>query len=346
MVNIFDTLFDELHTAVGTSNIKVAGLYGATEHKKFGRKVVIVGASHGKRLANILAEDGEDTAYVETPAFRLLSKDMEKLVEKIEDAMGESSNSEAVILLNLVDNSYFVARCDDGHHIPPHKDSLGHYHIDGEITCAPADTSKQLMINLFPILKKFSDYPKILLVPLPRYLYRTCCEDPEHATNVAAADHVDAMMQALDHTHKLWRGIAFREKIKGLKICNTAKLLADKENWEDDPVHPSMSGYRKVAKFVMVGFDSMTGEAGGSGGGGGGGGKRGRDDGEAAPSSIPKRPAWVNRDDSYAARRDDGGDFGGGYGGGRGGGIRGGYRGGYRGWWRRGFGRGTGAGYN
>jgi hypothetical protein len=338
IIKVLDTLFSELNGAVGTDNIKVVGLYGITERNKLGKKIVIVGASHGRRLADLLADTGEETVYVEAPSFRLLNKDVVKLAEDIADALGESNSEEAIILLNLVDNSFFVARCEDGHYIPPHKDNLGHYHIDGEITCAPADTAKQLMINLFPILKKFDEFIKILLVPLPRYLYSACCGDPEHAPNVLAADHVETMMTSLDTTHKMWRGIAFREKIKKLKICNAGRLLADRDQWGDDPVHPLPGGYQKVAKFVTVGFETLMGgvEAGGSGQGGR---KRSREDGDTAPYNIPKRPGWVSKSENFATRYDVGGwrdSRGGGGGGGRGGrGGRGG-GGGNRGWWRGG----------
>jgi hypothetical protein len=299
-----------------------------------GKKIVIVGASHGKRLNEILSEMGETTCFVDSPSFRLLNRDMEKLVEVIGDALGESGPDEAAILLNLVDNAFFVARCEDGHCIPPHKDSYGCYHIDGDIACAPLDTAKQLMINLFPILKKYADYPKVLLVPLPRYLYKSCCDDLEHAPNVPASEHVETMIAGLDATHKLWRGIAFREKISLFKICNTSRLLVGKENWGEDPVHPNMDGYRKVANFVMSGFGSLA-----DGGGGirSSGYKRGREEAETAPTSIPKRPAWVNKSETFATRNDWQGGYSarGGGGGGNGRPYRG-FGGGGRGWWKRG----------
>jgi hypothetical protein len=119
IVNVLDTLFSELNAAVGSPNIKVAGLYGAPGHRTLGKKIVIVGASHGNRLNEILSEMGETTCFVDSPSFRLLNRDMEKLVEVIGDALGESGPDEAAILLNLVDNAFFVARCEDGHCIPP-----------------------------------------------------------------------------------------------------------------------------------------------------------------------------------------------------------------------------------
>jgi hypothetical protein len=342
IINILDALFNDLSTATGSPNVKVAGLFGATSQKKLGKKIVIVGASHGRRLDAALQELGEDTCYVEAPAFRLLNKDMERIMETIEDALGDADKNQAVLLLNLVDNSFFVAKCEDGHCIPPHKDTTGVYHIDGEIACAPVETAKQLMRNLFPLLRKFADYPKILLVPIPRYLFGPCCLDPDHAPNTHAPDHVETMISALDATHKLWRGMAFREKVTGLKICNTSKILADKDMWGEDPVHPTALAYEKVAKFCLVGYESLQN----GGGGGSAGGKRDREEADTADYNIPKRPAWISGSESFANRLEGGTR---GRGGGRGGfGGRGGSYGGYGGYGGRGGGywkRGRGSGH-
>jgi hypothetical protein len=65
-----------------------------------------------------------------------------------------------------------LAKTEDGHFIPPRKDSAGRYHVDGEISCAPPETQQnKKLINRFPWLRKFADIPKIILFPVPRCLY-------------------------------------------------------------------------------------------------------------------------------------------------------------------------------
>jgi hypothetical protein len=325
----------------------VAGLCGAAKENKLGRTIVIIGASHAKRLDTALGELGEKTIYIEAPSFRFLQKDVAAMVEAVQNAI-EDEMGDKVLLMNAFDNSYFVAKTEDGHFIPPRKDSSGRYHVDGEISCAPQETAKQMMLNCFPLLKKFSDIPKIVLVPVPRYMFAPCCSDIEHVPNLECEDHVEKQVDGLDATHKLWRGMLFRERIANTKVCNTSKIIADKVFWGTDPVHPTPDGYSAMAKFIIRGFSSMLSVTGGPGGEGGGGSSgKGA---EEAPSgskrpveddgggSVPKRPFWVHRSEDFVTRS-EGNWRGGGYGD-RGGRGRGGQ------WWRgrRGFGQHTGYG--
>jgi hypothetical protein len=336
----------------------VAGLCGATQEKKLGRTIVIVGASHAKRLDKALSELEEKTIFIEAPSFRFLQKDVAAMSEAIQEAVGDEIEDK-VLLVNAFDNSYFVAKTEDGHFIPPRQDSSGRYHVDGEISCAPQETAKQMMLNCLPLLKKFAVIPKIVLVPVPRYLYAPCCSDVEHVPNLEDEDHVEKLVGALDSTHKLWRGMLFRERMPNTKVCNTSKIISDKAFWGPDPVHPSPEGYNAMGKFVLRGFSTMLGSLGGGGGSGGGigggntdstgddgdretpaGSKRFLED-DGGLGGIPKRPFWVHRSDEYVTRNDGnrrGGSFGD-----RGGRGQGGQ------WWRgkRGFGNGSygGGGY-
>jgi hypothetical protein len=103
-----------------------------------------------------------------------------------------------------------VAKSEDGHYRPIRKMlEDGRYHMEGDIACSPVETSKQLLSNLFPLLKDFQDVPKVMLVPLPRYIYGSCCSDPEHVSNLVDPDHVENLAKNLDSIHKLWRGMVF-----------------------------------------------------------------------------------------------------------------------------------------
>jgi hypothetical protein len=82
------------------------------------------------------------------------------------------------------------------------KDNSGRYHVDGELVRAHQETSKQLFLNLLPLLRRFSSVPKIVLAPIPRYLYDPCCSDIEHLPNLESEDHVAKILVDLE----LWMG--------------------------------------------------------------------------------------------------------------------------------------------
>jgi hypothetical protein len=179
--------------------------------------------------------------------------------------------------------------------------------VDGDLVCAPTDTAKQLFLNMVPLLKEFNSYQKIILTPLPRYLYAPCCTDQDHIPNLENEDHVPKLLADLDSTHRLWRGIAFRDKISNFKICNVSKLLEEQTWWRSDPVHPTVEGYNRVSTFILKGFRALLEKRDETAGGGDNilatGVKRAAED---SAVSAPKRPAWLSRSENYVTRCDNG----------------------------------------
>jgi hypothetical protein len=99
--------------------------------------------------------------------------------------------------------------------------------VDSHIVCSPTETAKIAFLQLVPLLKAFPEYDKVILAPLPRYLWQGCCSDPTHAPNVQEPDHVEVMLGDIEATNRLWRGITFRERLRNVKVCNAGYLLAD-----------------------------------------------------------------------------------------------------------------------
>jgi hypothetical protein len=107
------------------------------------------------------------------------------------------------------------------------------------------------------MLKELQDFDKLLMVPIPRYLWNSCCEDAEHGTNVASEDHLDAIMQGLAAVQKIWRGMAFRDRLRNLKVTNVSTQVADQELWMGDGVHMTEDGYTIVVRHITCGLEAM-----------------------------------------------------------------------------------------
>jgi hypothetical protein len=98
------------------------------------------------------------------------------------------------------------------------------------------------------------DLDKLLMVPLPRYLWNSCCTDPGHGPNVYSEDHPDVILNGLAAVHNLWRRMAFRNRIRNLKVTNVAMQLAPRELWQEDGVHLTDQGYTIVARHILQGI--------------------------------------------------------------------------------------------
>jgi hypothetical protein len=75
----------------------------------------------------------------------------------------------------------------------------------------------------------FSRNYKILLAPLPRYLWQSCCADLEHGANVSEEGHAEHLLAGTAAVHKLWRGMTFRSKIRNMKITDLGKKIASQD---------------------------------------------------------------------------------------------------------------------
>jgi hypothetical protein len=121
------------------------------------------------------------------------------------------------------------------------------------LICGPAESAKKNFMQLVPLFRFLAETDKILTVPVPRYLWGACCDNLEHAPNTHEEGHVDSHMKDLDGCHRLWKGLAHREKIRNIKKCNAGSLLMPREMWQDDPVHPSQEAYNRMARYLVRG---------------------------------------------------------------------------------------------
>jgi hypothetical protein len=117
--------------------------------------------------------------------------------------------------------------------------------------------------------------------------------------------------------------MAFRRKLRNLKVCDVGSRVKDPVLWED-AVHLTAEGYITVAQYIMGGFAAMEAKRQADGGDDGEAEvKRRRDDEPGAAAANKKRYGDAG---NFATRQDP---F---WRGGRGGGGRG-YRGGGWGGW-------------
>jgi hypothetical protein len=57
----------------------------------------------------------------------------------------------------------------------------------------------KLIENTLPLLFELQKYNKIILPPLPHYLFRGCCPDYGHAGNVSEEGYLKEMLEGLTH---------------------------------------------------------------------------------------------------------------------------------------------------
>jgi hypothetical protein len=183
-----------------------------------------------------------------------LSSNLEELLNGLALEEGVST----VVVFNILDKVYFQARGEDGSYIP-HRQLEGKYHVDGDLVTIPNEQVKYLFEMMTPIFKAADGVHRLLVTPIPRYLYQGCCEEADHAPNRAEEGFVDSILEALDKTKRMLRSLAFKHKMKDMKILNPAKFLAEEHLWDNDLVHSTVEGYKLLIDYlVKVANDCCT----------------------------------------------------------------------------------------
>jgi hypothetical protein len=170
-------------------------------------RFVIVGASHATRMADVMAGLNMVATSLGTASWFPSKKNCEKLAADLQeflDGLEPDPDRKTVVIFSHLDKSYFQARAEDGNLIP-HRLHEGAYHIDGDLVAIPSEQLKYLFELLLAVFNTAAGCTRLLLCPIPRYLWRGCCEDDEHGPNRADEGFQENMLEGLEKAKRTMR---------------------------------------------------------------------------------------------------------------------------------------------
>jgi hypothetical protein len=113
---------------------------------------------------------------------------------------------------------------------------MGKYHVQGDAIIVPASTQTEIFKMVLPILNAAKSFNTVLVGPLPRYLYASCCRDKDHVTNLRKDDYRSKMRADCDMARqKLRLGLVGLRKPRSSTREDPSGNSATKKAW--------MSGY-------------------------------------------------------------------------------------------------------
>jgi hypothetical protein len=121
------------------------------------------------------------------------------LVVKLKNADPDENTT---VILELFGNSTFRYRQFDGTMALPFKASNG-YHMEGDIGVSDDDAFVKLVNTTGELFETTARCVKIIVPPLPRYLYTPCCNNRKHSTNFKEEGYELNMLHATTHFRPL-----------------------------------------------------------------------------------------------------------------------------------------------
>jgi hypothetical protein len=160
------------------------------------KSVVVIGASNMRRLVPILQANGFAVSDLSSPGWLATEENVSTLIRTMSTTTLPPGS---FVIMELFGNTVFRFEQFDGSLSLPFKDGTG-YHMGGAITTVDENIFKKLIHLLGEVLMSAQSYIKIIIPPLPRYLFHRCCNRTGHSTNVGNDSH---SMDLLSRTYKL-----------------------------------------------------------------------------------------------------------------------------------------------
>jgi len=235
---------------------------GIKDETTRGLKLVTVGASILGRVSGIMAAQGHDVTNLCTPGWAATPENIETLAAKLDQL---TVGPDTVVIFDLFGNTTYRYREFDGS-ISMIKKRENGYHAEGPVTIAEDFSLKNIVEGVGKILKSKPECFRVIVPPLPRYLFSGCCSNNDHCTNLGEEGHAKKLLGRIEHARGVIKGALVRSGIERFWLVDGVGLLAggsgtgcsaisDPESLRRylgaDGVHLSQEGYRRVADGLL-----------------------------------------------------------------------------------------------
>jgi hypothetical protein len=223
------------------------------------QNVVLLGASNLGRCASRLRKQGKQVINLTQPG-RLASKEnVESLSEKLKKM---DCNEQSTLVFDLFGNSSFRFEQFDGSLSMPFKQS-GTHHLAGKIVTCPHPVYKRILEGTADLLTMHKTAKVVIVPPLPRYLFRGCCHQKDHSTNVSEPGHSSKLLSdiiSLRNTLKKFVASLSISRCLVMDSCfiadcpstanNASRIESLKSVCTQDGVHFTTEGYDNLVASI------------------------------------------------------------------------------------------------
>jgi hypothetical protein len=151
------------------------------EDVKLSKNIVCIGSSILRQLVPFLQAAGYVVTDLTQPGWIATDENINILIKKMSDLKLEP---DFAVVLDLVGNCVYRFEQFDGTLALPYKER-GRYHFAGPVSVCTEDNFKRIIKMPGPVLLSSQHAAKVVIPPLPRHLFSTCCSNTAHCSNFA-----------------------------------------------------------------------------------------------------------------------------------------------------------------
>jgi hypothetical protein len=220
-------------------------------------ELMIVGCCKTKEMSKILSNRGKTTSSVFSNNWRITRASVESLATNLRRQI-EAEEPETIVF-ELLDNSVFVGKQEDGSRLLPKKEADGRYHIHGEVQVCARDVQLEQFSALKPIFEAAADKKIIWMVPAARYLTGGCCENREHVSNKNDPHLREDILMQLESLKRNMRDHVYytNRRIKIFDVNQYIRSMSNDDIWGEDPALPKTEVIGKMVDGLMKMLDGQ-----------------------------------------------------------------------------------------
>jgi hypothetical protein len=235
-----------------------------------GKRVIVIGASHTKRMAGGSALKNHTVVDLLVPGWKPDTKNVEKLRTQLSQINPGSGD---FIVIDPLSNSAFCGTGDDGAPVPVYKDSNGRYHCPGSLSVITSHVIKKVLNTFGPVLDILKQRKIIIVSPVLRYVSSKCCEADSHVENFGTRGLQRDVNNGLENIMELLQGWGEHSFEHFELIDSMETLVPSAEYWMEapfnggplwqpgDPVHLVSRAYDELAAKVAEILVDVSDEA-------------------------------------------------------------------------------------
>jgi hypothetical protein len=219
---------------------------------------LMVGCCNSKQISEILRSRGIVTCAVFSKDWRINRTSMNSMANAIRKQIEDEDP--AIVYLELLDNSIYYCKQEDGSRIVPKKGEDEIYHIEGELQVCARDVQAEQFTLLRPVFEAVENRKVIWSVPAPRYITGSCCDNPAHMLNKDDQYLRENIAIQLDALKKNMRDFTYysHKKMKVFDPNQKIKGMGKDKIWTDSVTMMSTEAATRVVDGLVRLVESMN----------------------------------------------------------------------------------------
>jgi hypothetical protein len=160
-----------------------------------------------------------------------------------------------LIIIQIMDNSTFYVRKEDGSRQLPVVKEDGTVHLDGELQVRVRDIQNEHLRALRPLIEAAGKKSCVWVAPMPRYIAAGCCGDPTHALNRRDEYFREEMEVQLEAFKRITKDFIYNMKKKNVKVADPnldIRGMTAAEIWGGDPIYLQEEAVKKMVDGFML----------------------------------------------------------------------------------------------